>query len=86
MVREKVVCSFSSDRSYTGFFLKDAEEDGSAKASANLSSDKPACLSGPSSSLMAEVLTEFIERMKTMEQKDATFDRYLDTILDLFIS
>ncbi|MCJ8730009.1 hypothetical protein PDJAM_G00113370 [Pangasius djambal] len=63
------------ERSYTGSFLEDAEEDNSTEASFNQSSNfKSTCLSGPSSPLMTEVLSEFIDRMKTMEQKDVSFD------------
>lgn len=83
--KEQVVCSVSSERSYTGPFLEDAEEDGSTEASVDQSRDfKPTCLSGPSPSLMSEVLSEFIDRMKTMEQKDVSFDRYLNTIFNPF--
>ncbi|XP_017336156.1 protein cordon-bleu isoform X2 [Ictalurus punctatus] len=63
------------ERSYTGSFLEDAEEDNSTEASFNQSSYfKSTCLSFPSSPLMAEVLAEFTHRMKTMEQNDVSFD------------
>ncbi|KAF4080199.1 hypothetical protein AMELA_G00167820 [Ameiurus melas] len=63
------------ERSYTGSFLEDAEEDNSTEASFSQSSYfKSTCLSFPSSPLMAEVLSEFTQRMKTMEQKDVSFD------------
>ncbi|MCI4375847.1 hypothetical protein PGIGA_G00114550 [Pangasianodon gigas] len=67
--------SSDKERSYRGSFLEDAEEDNSTEASFNQSSNfKSTCLSGPSSPLMTEVLSEFIDRMKTMEQEDVSFD------------
>lgn len=83
--KDKDVCSFSSERSYTGSFLEDAEEDNSTEASFNQSSYfKSTCLSFPSSPLMAEVLAEFTHRMKTMEQNDVSFDWYFYTFFHPF--
>lgn len=70
--KTKVMWSFSLERSYHGSFLEDAEEDSYPDTSPDQSGDfNPSCLSiQKSSSLMTEVLSELIDRMKTMEHQD----------------
>ncbi|XP_047670107.1 cordon-bleu protein-like 1 isoform X2 [Tachysurus fulvidraco] len=61
------------ERSY---FLEDTKEDNPAEASFNRSRDfKPARSSVPRSPLMTEVVSELTNRIKSMEQKDASFCR-----------
>ncbi|XP_046703665.1 protein cordon-bleu isoform X2 [Silurus meridionalis] len=58
--------SDDKESSYTGGFLEDEEENATFK--------KPTCSSIPVSTLMNEVLSEFTDRMKTMERRHVSFD------------
>lgn len=74
--KDKVLlCCFSSERSS---ILENDEEDDSAEAVFKQSSHfKPNRSSIQWSPLMTEVVSELTDRIKSMEQKDASFDWYL---------
>ncbi|XP_058260148.1 cordon-bleu protein-like 1 isoform X1 [Hemibagrus wyckioides] len=70
--KDKVMCSFSSERLS---ILENDEEDDSAEAVFKQSSHfKPNRSSIRWSPLMTEVVSELTDRIKSMEQKDASFD------------